>query len=291
MMSNLITTRTPFLIAAEINTIKQQVGIIFLQSTIEIGGRLKEARELLQYGEWSKWLEDSVSYSQKTAERMIRIFEEYGPKQLESSDAQSPATDTQAQNLPNLNFTQALILLGVPEEVRGEFIAELDIDNITTRELQKKVNDWKLAREERDQARQENIGLRKVVNEQANQITHLTEAYDNLMTKSEELSESNRALEQETGKRQAELERVKDRASYKTVEKMSKRLTDVYNKAVANKVAFLYGNLEKTYKELMWEMQELATKEPETHRIFKKNVTDFLIKSLKENVDTENKQA
>ncbi|SDI15971.1 DUF3102 domain-containing protein [Desulfosporosinus hippei] len=291
MMSNLITARTPFLIAAEINTIKQYVGIIFLQSTIEIGSRLKEARELLQYGEWSKWLEDSVSYSQKTAERMIRIFEEYGPKQLESSDAQSRATDTQAQDLPNLNFTQALILLGVPEEVRGEFIAELDIDNITTRELQKKVNDWKLAREERDQARQENIGLRKVVNEQANQITHLTEAYDNLMTKSEELSESNRALEQETGKRQAELEKVKDRASYKTVEKMSKRLTDVYNKAVANKVAFLYGNLEKTFQELMWEMKELAAKEPEAHRMFKKNVTDFLIKSLKENVDTENKQA
>ncbi|MCO1603795.1 DUF3102 domain-containing protein [Desulfosporosinus nitroreducens] len=29
-----------------------------------------------------------------------------------------------------MNFTQALILLGVPEEVRSEFIAELDIDNI-----------------------------------------------------------------------------------------------------------------------------------------------------------------
>ena len=154
-MSDLINGRTPFVIAAEINTIKHQVGKIFLQSTIEIGHRLKEARELLQYGEWSKWLEESVSYSQKAAERMIRVFEEYGPKQLESSDAQSPTADTQAQELPNLNFTQALILLGVPKEIQGEFIDELDIDNITTRELQKKVNDWKLAREERDQARQE----------------------------------------------------------------------------------------------------------------------------------------
>ncbi|MDA8223616.1 MAG: DUF3102 domain-containing protein [Desulfitobacterium hafniense] len=62
--------------------------------------RLKEARELLQYGEWAKWLEESVSYSQKTAERMIRVFEEYGPKQLESSDAQSPTVDAQAQGWP-----------------------------------------------------------------------------------------------------------------------------------------------------------------------------------------------
>lgn len=291
MMCDLINGRTPFVIAAEINTIKHQVGKIFLQSTIEIGCRLKEARELLQYGEWGKWLVESVSYSQKTAERMIRVFEAYGPKQLESSDAQSPTAEAQAQELPNLNFTQALILLGVPEEVRGEFIAELDIDNITTRELQKKVNDWKLAREERDQAQQENTCLRKVVDEQANQITHLTKAYDNLRTKAEELSESNRALEQETGKKQAELEKVKDRASYKTVETMSKRLTEVYNKAVANKVAFLYENLEKTFKELMWEMKELAAKEPEAHDMFKKNVTDFLMKSLKENVHTENEQA
>ncbi|MCO5385192.1 MAG: DUF3102 domain-containing protein [Desulfosporosinus sp.] len=277
-MSDLINGRTPFVIAAEINTIKHQVGKIFLQSTIEIGHRLKEARELLQYGEWSKWLEESVSYSQKAAERMIRVFEEYGPKQLESSDAQSPTADTQAQELPNLNFTQALILLGVPKEIQGEFIDELDIDNITTRELQKKVNDWKLAREERDQARQENTGLRNVVDEQANQITHLM-AYDNLRTKSEELSESNRALEQETGKKQEELEKVKARASYQTVEKMSKRLIEVYNKAVANKVAFLYENLEKTFKELMREMKELAAKEPETHDMFKKSVIDFLMKS------------
>ena len=283
MMCDLIDGRTPFVIAAEINTIKHQVGKIFLQSTIEIGCRLKEARELLQYGEWGKWLEESVSYSQKTAERMIRVFEAYGPKQLESSDAQ-------AQKLSNLNFTQALILLGVPEEVRGEFIAELDIDNITTRELQKKVNAWKLAREERDQARQENTDLRNVVDEQANQITHLTKAYDNLRSKTEELSESNRALEQESGKKQAELEKVKDRASYKTVETMSKRLTEVYNKAVANKVAFLYENLEKTFKELMWEMKELATKEPEAHDMFQKNVIDFLMKSLKENVHMENEQ-
>ncbi|SHJ14284.1 DUF3102 domain-containing protein [Desulfosporosinus lacus] len=289
-MSDLINGRTPFVIAAEINTIKYQVGKIFLQSIIEIGSRLKEAKGLLQYGEWAKWLEESVSYSQKTAERMIRVFEEYGPKQLESSDAQSPTADTQAQVRPDLNFTQALILLGVPEEARGEFIAELDIDNITTRELQKKVNDWKLAREERDQAQQDNTGLRKVVDEQANQITHLTKANDNLRTKSEELSESNRALEQDTEKKQAELEKVKNRASYKTVENMSKRLTQVYNKAVANKVAFLYENLEKTFKELMGEMKELAAKEPETHNLFKKNVTDFLMKSLKENVHTENEQ-
>ncbi len=127
-MSDLINGRTPFVIATEINTIKYQVGKIFLQSIIEIGSRLKEARGLLQYGEWGKWLEESVSYSQKTAERMIRVFEEYGPKQLESAEAQSPTSDTQAQELPNLNFTQALILLGVPEEVRGEFIAELDMD-------------------------------------------------------------------------------------------------------------------------------------------------------------------
>jgi len=65
-MDDLITDRTPPVIAAEINTIRDQTGKVLLAAAIEIGRRLKEAKDLLPYGEWGKWLEESVSYSQKT---------------------------------------------------------------------------------------------------------------------------------------------------------------------------------------------------------------------------------
>lgn len=43
--------------------------------------------------------------------------------------------------LLNLNYTQAFILLGVQEEERAQFIAEMGIESMSTRELQKGVND------------------------------------------------------------------------------------------------------------------------------------------------------
>lgn len=55
-MNNLIPDRTLPVIAAEINTIKHQTEKILLVGAIEIGRRLKEAKDLLPYGEWGNLL-------------------------------------------------------------------------------------------------------------------------------------------------------------------------------------------------------------------------------------------
>jgi len=47
-----------------------------LTNAIEVGKRLKEAKALLPHGEWGKWLVESVSYSQRTANRLMQLFEE-----------------------------------------------------------------------------------------------------------------------------------------------------------------------------------------------------------------------
>ena len=51
-MNEPIIERTPLVIAAEINRIKQQTCKIMLTNAIEIGKRLKEAKALLPHGEW-----------------------------------------------------------------------------------------------------------------------------------------------------------------------------------------------------------------------------------------------
>jgi len=79
-MNQPITERTPLVIAAEINRIKQQTCKIMLTNAIEVGRRLKEAKALLPHGEWGKWLVELVSYSQHTANRLMQLFEEYGDK-------------------------------------------------------------------------------------------------------------------------------------------------------------------------------------------------------------------
>lgn len=128
--------RTPELIAAEINSIKEQTRRVVLYNSIEIGRRLIEAKEILGHGEWGEWLEKSVDYSQRTANNLMRIFEEYGSQQLTLLD-----NNVKSQAFANLSYTQAVALLGIPQEEREEFVKENDIDSMSTRELQKVIKE------------------------------------------------------------------------------------------------------------------------------------------------------
>ncbi|RJE47630.1 preprotein translocase subunit SecA [Dehalobacter sp. MCB1] len=153
-MDNLTTERTPLVIAAEIKMITCQTKKIVLASAIEIGRRLLEAKALVKHGEWGKWLE-SVSYSQKTAERLIKLYQEYGPKFSDGSDT------SKSTSMSNMTYTQALLLLGLPAEEREEFIEQNDVGGMTTKKLQQALQDRDKANQEKDQALQENQVLKK----------------------------------------------------------------------------------------------------------------------------------
>jgi hypothetical protein len=63
---------------------------------------------------------------------------------------------------------------------------------------------------------------------------------------------------------------------------MQDSLTAAYNKVAANKIAFLCESLDKTFKELTYEMTRFAPLDPEVHAAYKKMVNDFLIKAMRE---------
>lgn len=154
-MNDLVTERTPLVIAAEINMITHQTRKILLAGAVEIGRRLKEAKGLVKHGEWAKWLQESVSYSQKTAGRLMKLYEEYGasfPEGLGGSNW-TPVS--------NLTYTQALLLLGLPEEEREEFLVRQDVAGMTKQELQRALKDRDLAKQEKEQVFQENAVLKK----------------------------------------------------------------------------------------------------------------------------------
>ncbi|EHQ89542.1 Protein of unknown function (DUF3102) [Desulfosporosinus youngiae DSM 17734] len=123
--TDIISGRTTQVIAAEINMIKYQTERICLAAAVEIGRRLTEAKALLEHGEWGKWLEESVDFSQSRANKLMRIFTEYGAGQFFSSNSDSN---------PNLNYSQAVLLLGIPKEERAQFILDMDIEGMTKQE-------------------------------------------------------------------------------------------------------------------------------------------------------------
>lgn len=241
-----------------------------LNNAIEIGRRLKEAKDLIPYGEWGKRLTESVSYTERTAQRFLLIFDAYGDKQPAALNA-----GEQTQRLPNMTYSQALILLGVPEEEREQFIAEMDIENMSVRELQKAVKDRDQALQEREQAFQDRD---RALQEKAD----LQKALDGEKGKNTQLTMERESLEQDVEKKQLEYDKLKEKTGYKNIQSMNNNLTVAYNKVTANKIAFLYENLDKAFKELAYEMTKFASLEPDVHAAYKKMVNDFLIKAMQE---------
>lgn len=143
---NELTTRTPGLIAAEINHIKDETRKMVIYNSIEIGKRLTEAKELVGHGEWGNWLEVEVNYSKSTANNLMKIFKEYGADQISLL-----GDNLKSQTFGDLTYSQAVLLLGVPAEEREGFIENNNIDELSTRELKKAIEDLKKTEEEKKQ--------------------------------------------------------------------------------------------------------------------------------------------
>ncbi len=139
-MNDVTIIRTADVIAAEINSIKAQTRMFALCSSIEIGRRLIEAKDMLEHGQWGSWLKESVDYSQSTAENLMRIFKEYGAEQLPLF-----GDNAKSQALGNLGYTQAVALLGLPADQREAFAETNDVANMSTRELQEAIRKQKEA--------------------------------------------------------------------------------------------------------------------------------------------------
>lgn len=134
--SQAVGIRTAETIATEINTIKRQTQKIMLASSIEIGKRLTEAKELVDHGQWSQWLQKNVNYSERTAQNLMRVYDQYGEK-FGMTEMDSLFASGAPNVFEELSYTQALALLSLPtEEEREQFVEENDVANMSTREMQ-----------------------------------------------------------------------------------------------------------------------------------------------------------
>jgi len=141
--AEIVAERTPEIVAAEIRQIADQTRKMVLNSSIEIGKRLCEAKEMVPHGEWTAWLEKNVDFSQSSANNFMKIYTEYGDIQGELWGASA-----KSQTFGNLSYSQAVALLAVPAEEREEFVKENHVEDMSTRELQEAIKARDTAMEE-----------------------------------------------------------------------------------------------------------------------------------------------
>lgn len=125
-MNEMAVNRSADMIAVEINVIKAQARDVYVRSAIEIGRRLYEVKAMVPHGKWGEWLKANVDYSERTAQNLMAVYEEYGRN-----------GDTQA--IAGLSFTQAVLLLRLDGESRAELLEEKDVPAMSTRQLEEEI--------------------------------------------------------------------------------------------------------------------------------------------------------
>lgn len=184
-------TRTPGQIALEINTIKEQTRKLLIYNSIEIGRRLVEAKEIVDHGEWGKWLENEVSYSKSTANNLMKIFKEYGADQINLI-----GDNLKSQAFGDLSYSQAVVLLGIAPEEREKFIEENNINEMSTRELKKVIDEKKK--------------LEKELKNKDKAISELEKAFNSNAEAKRKQEEENKTLKNKIDELLKELEEAKN---------------------------------------------------------------------------------
>lgn len=254
-INSLTVNRTPDLIAAEINSIKDQTRTMLLYNSIEIGRRLIEAKALVPHGEWGTWLENSVDYSQRTANNLMKISQEYGSGQVSLFGEKA-----KSQALANLNYTQALALLSVPEEERDQFAEENDIANMSSRELQQAIK-------ERDEALKKVETAEQIVVEKSEETRKLQEEKDQLQSDKQVTEQSLKDTKETVKQLQEKLQKQREEAG--SEEKVKQLEADLQNaldqvedlkNQLAEPVTIEAAAIEKIPEAVEQELEDLRTK-------------------------------
>lgn len=233
-----LTTRTPGLIAAEINKIKEDTKRILIYNSIEIGRKLTEAKELVPHGEWGNWLKTEVDYSKSTANNLMKIFQEYGADQISLL-----GENLKSQTFGNLNYSQATLLLGVPAEEREKFVEENNVEEMSARELKKAIEELKKTEEEKEKA----LKAMEEAEEKARQESEARQALEDAFNSG---AEERRKLEEEKESLIGKINGLEKKIEeLNTIDKEVSVSTEEIDKEIEERIQELKDKLEETTKE------------------------------------------
>ncbi len=238
-------------VTSEIIILKNQAQSMAIDFAIEIGGRLTEAKDLVKHGEWGDWLKNKVDFSQSQANNLMKVYDN---RERIKGTNQMSLLPSNSQSLANLSYTKVLKLLALPDEEIDTFVEENDVENISTRELDKliKERDEALRAKEEAEHKAEQFALAQERASKAEKdFSNAQQKVSELNSQIADLQTSlNKAKENEK-KAKAKVKEMKDNPTVpqELVEKMQ---TEAEAKAAENSAA----ELEKRTAELRKQLED-----------------------------------
>lgn len=251
---NGLAVRTPEIIAAEIESIKGQTRSVILQSSIEIGKRLVEAKEMVSHGEWADWLKHSVDYSHSTANNLMKIYNEFG--------------DSKIPTIENLSYTKAVALLGVPDEEREQFLSENDVEDMSAKELQQTIKEKKDLEKRLRKAEKEAEAGRKAQEELKQLKVELADA--KIQDKKDDVNELQgriKDLEKQLKEKPIDVPVIPEEVE-KELAELREKVKRPSNTADV-KFRIQFENLGSGFKDLLATLKEVKAADPETYEKYK----------------------
>lgn len=237
-MNDIQTQRTPDIIGAEIRGLTQQAKTMTLWFGIEIGRRLTEAKEMLEHGQWLAYLKEQTEFSQPSASRLMRLYDEYGAKQTSLFGA-----ELNYSTLNNLSISNALRLLAVPEDEREEFAAEHDVEHMSARELDELIK-------QRDEAEKRAARAEEQVQQAADGAAKADEQYQKAKQELHLLREKLGNAEAQKAAAEKELSELRERPVEVAVEVDEKAVEEAVTAARAKNDAEWAEKMAKVKNEL-----------------------------------------
>lgn len=203
----------------EIIFIKQQAQRMLLQSSIEIGRRLLEAKELIGHGGWGDYLK-TLEFSPSTAQNLMRISKEYGDEQINIFGT------SKTQTFGNLSYSAAVALFAVPEAEREDFVEDNNITEETSiAELKEIIRRHEDEKQQLLQKSEQAEGEKKRLEQEFQKTAKQDE-------KIKKLEEKNKQLKSQVGKiPEEELKKINDEAYEKAKQQAAEELEAAREKA------------------------------------------------------------
>lgn len=190
------------------------------EAILTIGRCLIEAKEMLPHGEWKDWLADRVEFSERAAQRFMRLAREWS----------NPTA------LSDLGATKALTLLALPAEERERFMEDNNVIDMTTRQLEQAIKERDEARKAAEAAKAEASTAEQARVKMAEDMTLLNARLAGAREDREQAVESAKKLE-------AELAELKTRPVDVAVETVAD--PEALEKARAEAIAEMQTKLDK----------------------------------------------
>lgn len=292
MSENVVAVRSIEIVTAEITMIRDNARKVFLESVIQIGTRLEEAKQMVPSGEWTAYLTDKLGYKPSTAQNYMRIAREFGGGQV------SLTGKTAADAFGQLSYSQILPLLGMAEEEREELAEEHDLPSMSSREIAALVKERDEAKEAAEKATAEKAaaelkfeGAAKARETVLHELKLAQDECDEVKQTAANLQEQLDAIEDKPAEvrelTEEELEEIRfkvreenaeaARAAEERARAAEEKLDKVKNPA-AHKVNFLFGEVRGLVERLEQALEELQQTDEAACEKFAKVIADWLRK-------------